>query len=713
MSPRQIRDSGPRVKSNFQREKGFTGRLPVVSGRMAKLFRTGAAYYPDYIPSLVRAWKDQAPAQIPRSERMKDDFARMKRAGLTWVRMGEFSWSVVEKRRGDLEPSLFLEALDLALAHGIDVIFCTPTATPPPWLTDEFPEILPRDRSGRLLPAGTRRHYDPTNAAYRAESRRITEFYARTFGTHAAVKCWQTDNEFGCHGSTYVYTESAARWFQSWLAGKYTDIDALNEAWHTAFWSQRYTSFSQVPLPLNSYADVNPGLELDFRRAMNDAWRIFQAEQAAILREHSPGRPVTHNFMTLFFELDPWKLSLDLDIAGFDHYQMETEAHPVSSAWQFRLMASLKKRSFMVLEQQPVQVNWQKVNRRFPMNQLFLWGMQSMFAGADSMLYFSWQRMYGGAEQYHDGLVGHDIRVGVSEQEEVLRFQEEFLKSLEEAGIQEIQPESDVCIVLDFESVWTHEITSQSELFTSRVVVDFAAGFCLSRGLGFSFVPSIAALDFSAKLVVLPSHAFELTEDERSLLTSYVEQGGIVCTLPRSLMKRRDNRMSELPVTLFHPADLRVLSYGALLAAETEEFAGQFQGRLWAERIEPGPDISVLSRFTKGMYEGSPAVLLQKKGRGRWIHLCTVPDRDLQFYAWLSDQTIPGRIDCPAGVQAYPLRTNRGPALGLINTEGDAVFDFKGTLIQARYPDLAAKAPGGGERHRLAAGAAGMLIAAT
>lgn len=276
----------------------------------SRLFCTGAAYYPDYIPGQSRVWAG-ALETVNRSRRMEIDFERMRRAGLAWIRMAEFSWSTVEPSRGDFRPEIFLEALDLAAQYDLDVIFCTPTACPPPWLTAELPEILPADRTGRVIPAGSRRHYDPTNAAYRAESERITTYFARTFGSHKAVRMWQTDNEFGCHGSTYMFTDSARAFFHNWLRGRYADISELNEAWQTPFWSQGYSAFSQVPLPLLSYADVNPGLELDFRRAMNDAWRQFQARQVEIIREHSPGRSITHNFMTLFFELDPWLLSQD------------------------------------------------------------------------------------------------------------------------------------------------------------------------------------------------------------------------------------------------------------------------------------------------------------------------------------------------------------------------------------------------------------------
>lgn len=678
------------------------------------IFRTGAAYYPDYVPAQSRIMKGM-PVVVGRAERLALDFERMKRCGLSWIRMGEFSWSTVEPSRGSFNPDVFLEALDLAHKHQIDVIFCTPTATPPPWLTAELPEILPVDRGGRVVPPGSRRHYDPTNAAYRSESRRITEYYARTFGGHKAVRMWQTDNEFGCHGSTYVFTDSARAFFHAWLQTRYANIEALNESWQTAFWSQGYRDFSEVPMPLLTYADQNPGLELDFRRAMNEAWKIFQADQIAILREHSPGRSVTHNFMTLFFELDPWLLSGDLDVAGFDHYQMETEPHPRTSAWQFRLMASLKNRPFMVLEQQPVQVNWQKVNRRFDLNWLFVWGMQSLFAGADSMLYFSWQRMYGGAEQYHDGIVPHDIRVQKSEQEELLEFQDKFLAELKSRGIESLRPVVDVCIVLDFESVWSHEITSQSEIFTSRRAVDFAADLCLTSGLGFSFAPSIAQADLSAKILILPSHAFELTDIERTLLRDYVEKGGVLITLPRSLMKRRDNRMSDLPLYVLAPDDLLMRSYGALLADEQEKIktgTDWFKGWLWAENIVAGPRIRSEAHFKGGLYAGAPAVMRQTNGNGSWIHLAVLPELNAKCFRWLLKLAcVAPRVEAESGTQVFPLQASDKMILGVVQPGAPAELNVhdKRERITGVFPgELQSKSPR--RKHRLPGGSVSVLI---
>ncbi len=358
------------------------------------MFTFGCAYYPDYLPAM--SWCRTADGQaklVSWQDSIKFNIERMGRCNITIIRMGEFSWSSVEPTRNQIDFSRFEFTLENARAADISVIFCTPTATPPKWLVDEMPEILPITRNGQRIPFGSRRHYDIHNEKYKEESRRITAAYAGALGKHSAIVGWQTDNEFGCHKSVYVFTDAARNSFHRWLHARYQgNIEALNEDWFCGFWSQRYTHFEQIELPFDSWADQNPHLELDFRRFSNEQHKTFQKEQIEIIKELSPGRFVTHNLMTSFTDLCPWMAAEDLDKIGFDHYQMDTEPHPTTSFWQFALMRSLKNKPFAVLEQQPVQVNWHAVNQRFDYSWLFLWTMQAAALGAESVLYFSWQR---------------------------------------------------------------------------------------------------------------------------------------------------------------------------------------------------------------------------------------------------------------------------------------------------------------------------------
>ncbi|MEY3901922.1 MAG: hypothetical protein RL189_1228 [Pseudomonadota bacterium] len=615
------------------------------------LFKLGAAYYPDYIsnkPTLTRRVSSGKLEWLSTKERLQEDFKRMVHQRIHTIRMGEFSWATVEPSKGTWHPDIFLQALDLAKANSIEVIFCTPTATPPKWLIDAHPDILPITRTGQRIPFGSRRHYDFHHPVYQAESRRISQLFAEAFGKHPAVTSWQTDNEFGCHNSVFLYTEHSRNAFRQWLKAKYqNEIEALNDEWFTCFWSQHYRSFDEIELPLASWADQNPHLELDFRRFSNEALCKFQKDQIDIIRRHSPQRPITHNLMTLFTDLCPWQASRDLDNVGFDHYQMETEPHPVTSAWQFALMRSARQKHFTILEQQPLQVNWQPTNRRFAFDWLFLWGMQSAFQGSDGMLYFSWQRMAGGCEQYHDGVVPHDVRIETSQQEKLITAKNEIFSAITKTFAFKNKlplPARDVLCVYDSESLWSHEITSQSVTYSTRKQIDHITQFCLRHSFGLWFAPDLACetkriSDY--KLIILPGHAFELSAEERDILKKFRENGGRVLSLPRTGYKSRNNKLSPLPAVFYSENDFYLEDYGALLENEREtcEFHAALsghtiEGHLWAEKIKIlNPQWHAEAVFpAKSIYAGSPAVLKLKESQqhGCHVHLatCPIPDKE-------------------------------------------------------------------------------------
>jgi beta-galactosidase len=633
------------------------------------IYKLGAAYYPDYISAgetVTRRAQGGEIVRLSRSERVDEDFRRMVKQGIHTIRMGEFSWATVEPSPGEWRPDIFLRALDRAAESGIGVIFCTPTATPPKWLIDQQPDILPITRTGGTIPFGSRRHYDFHNQAYRAESIRITEAYGRFFGSHPAVVSWQTDNEFGCHNSIFLFTSAAREGFQKWLAERYDDdIEKLNEEWFTCFWSQRYRSFLEIDLPRASWTDQNPHMELDFRRFSNEAVCRFQREQIDVLRHWSPGRPITHNLMTLFTDLCPWQVSRDLDYVGFDHYQMEQEPHPTTSAWQFALMRSARQQHFAILEQQPVQVNWQPTNRRLSLDWLFVWGMQSAFQGANQMLYFSWQRMPGGCEQYHDGVVPHDVRIESSQQEKLIAAKNEIFGRLErELGLSEALPlpSRDVLCIHDTESLWSHEITAQSVVYSTRQQLDHVARFCLRFGFGLWFSPSIGAERHHLmryKLIVLPGYAFELTEEERYLLIEFRRHGGRVLSFPRTGYKQRNNKLSPLPVFFYDQSDFYLEDYGAMLATERDSCVWAdgscdrgFEGHLWAEKIvilNQGWETKAI--FSEGsLYGGAPAIMkLQEHPQyGAHVHVATCPVPTEEFLGCLRET-----LDLNAAAEAH------------------------------------------------------------
>ncbi len=240
--------------------------------------------------------------------------------GLTYVRIAEFAWSKMEPTEGVFDWQWLDDAVEALHAEGLKVIMCTPTATPPAWLIRKHPEILYTDREGRVREFGSRKHYDHASPIYREHSKRITTEIATRYGNHPAVVGWQTDNEWGCHSSTRSYGGASVPAFQAWLEERYGTLDALNDAWGNVFWSQEYSDWDQIEPPRLTVAEPNPSHVLDFYRFASDAVAEFQLDQTRILRELSPGRWITHNYMMHFGEFDHYKNCEALDFASWDSY---------------------------------------------------------------------------------------------------------------------------------------------------------------------------------------------------------------------------------------------------------------------------------------------------------------------------------------------------------------------------------------------------------
>jgi beta-galactosidase GanA len=585
----------------------------------------------------------------------------MVKLGLKLIRMGEFSWSHVEPSPGELRPEVLLKALDEAHLRQIQVIFCTPTATPPKWLCDRYPDILLVDRNGYQVPFGGRRHYDPWSTRYLQESRRICGLYGDLFGSHPAVIGWQIDNEFGHHTSSRSFSDGSLEAFGIWLKDRYgDDINQLNKDHFNAFWSMNYRDFSEIILPRTTLNPPNPHLELDFYRFMTFGYLQFQKAQIEVLRTKSPNRWMTHNYIPMFEDLCLWTMSRDLDIVGYDHYQTSDRPNPIGSACQFALMRSLKSnQKFMILEQQPLQVNWQSLNRRFAPDWLFLWGMQAAFSGASTQLYFSWQRFYGGSEQYHEGIRSHDIRVKTTPTEVMISAQHQFFTM-----VSTLLPGSEPChfpvrvlVVYDFESIWAHSLLPQTHLWRFQKLLESWLQPLFSLGIGVMMVPHLeAAREFlrsqdpfgdsyatKVRSLFIPSYAFEWKEQDRAFIKEFVASGGKILTMPRTAMKTTNNGMSPLPHSPLGDADFCFIEHGPLAEDEHDEVLihiskTRLTSRIWSEKIsiENSSQWNCLAHFTSGIYEGSPAIIRYQTLRGpmpdreshsgTFTHFCFVPE---------------------------------------------------------------------------------------
>jgi len=358
----------------------------------------GTPYYPEHWPE----------------ERWATDARLMQEAGISRVRMGEFAWHRMEPTEGHFEFDWLQRAIEVFARHEIGTILCTPTPTYPAWLHRKYPDIHQVKSDGTVKEYGQRQDACKNHPGYRLHARRIAEEMLAALGDHPNVVAWQTDNEFGCHGTSRCYCAYCESAFQAWLRDRFGgDIDALNAAWGTFFWSQDYNDFGEISLPRDT-ADrtandgQNPSLVLDFYRFSSDVQIAFQREQIALIRKYSPGRLVTHNLMGLFSQIDYFKLAADLDVVSWDNYPFRwngTGLPPLPLAHD--LMRGLQRKPVWVMEQASGAGGWGVYPATPQPGQMRLWAYQAVARGADMISFFRWRSCRYGREQYWHGILYH------------------------------------------------------------------------------------------------------------------------------------------------------------------------------------------------------------------------------------------------------------------------------------------------------------------
>ena len=103
----------------------------------------GVAYYPELWPI----------------EAVGEDIRQMKLVGINCVRMGEFAWAKMEPNQDEIDLSFFVGIIHRLHENGVDTVFCTPTPTPPIWLSHGHPERMHVDSQGRVMSHGARQHF--------------------------------------------------------------------------------------------------------------------------------------------------------------------------------------------------------------------------------------------------------------------------------------------------------------------------------------------------------------------------------------------------------------------------------------------------------------------------------------------------------------------------------------------------------------------------
>ena len=353
---------------------------------MSESYRIIAAYYPELWPA----------------DCIDKDIRLMHEAGVNTVRMGEFAWADMEPVPGKFNLEFFMDVISKLHENGISTVFCTPTATPPIWLSHEHPERLFLGTDGMRMSHGARQHFCTNNPLFRERGRIIVKAIAKKISKLPGLIAWQTDNEMKSHVSECCCDECRRQW-HVWLKQRYGSIKELNRRWGTSLWSQKYSSFSQVPVPLKTPFTHNPSLQTDYRRFSREKIIEFQDEQVSIIRKYSKA-PITHNSNVRHY-LNHCRHYANLDFASFDAYY--DADNYLRMIMDYDIWRNLKPgRKFWVMETSPSHsgciLGYPKLHRESYLNAELV----AAFAlGAGGFGYWLWRQQRSGAEMPHGAII--------------------------------------------------------------------------------------------------------------------------------------------------------------------------------------------------------------------------------------------------------------------------------------------------------------------
>lgn len=567
----------------------------------------------------------------------KDDLNRMLSVGIRTIRIAEFAWSKFEPTEGKFTFEFFDSFMEIVKESGMKVIFGTPTATPPAWLTEKYPEVLNRTKDEVVLRHGNRRHYTYNSPKYQELCSRIIEKIGEHYGKHPSIIGWQIDNELNC-GTKEFYSESDTLAFRRFLQDKYKTLEALNSAWGTVFWNQTYMSWEEIYVPRHTDGDsTNPHEVLDYTRFISDSAIRFCRLQSDILRKHiAPGVFITTNGM--FDNLDNHRMEKEcLDVYTYDSYPnfayCLTENPKNNTTLNDRKWSKnlSEVRSvcphFGIMEQQSGANGWNTMMEAPAPKpgQMTLWTMQSIAHGADYISFFRWRTSTKGTEIYWHGILDYD------------NCDNRKLKEVKEIHdlVQKLEPVTGadyiakVGIVKDYSNLFD----AQLDLWHQRLdgVSDnelFVAAQLSHTPIDYIYLQEDSeAEDLTKYKVLFYPHALILSEQKVELLKEYVAQGGCLILGCRTGLKDETGQcpMLKMPGLAADMAGVTVSDF-TFAGPDDDEVYVDFMGtRLEAPvfhdilNISSG-DTKLLGTYLGNYYDGMPALTEHPYGKGRVIY---------------------------------------------------------------------------------------------
>ena len=595
----------------------------------------GASYYPEH-------WSEEHWAQ---------DIRLMQEAGMTAARMGEFAWSSLEPSAGKFRFDWLERVIDQLASAGIASVLGTPTAGPPTWLVSQYPDLLAVDEYGRRAQIGNRCHYCVNSPEFHAATQRLVGALAERFGPHPSVIGWQIDNEF----NRVCYCDRCRKLFQNFLQTRYNSLETLNERWSTSYWSQTYSAWEQIPIPIGAH---NPGLMLEFKHFITESYRRFQCLQIDNLRPCLPeGVWITHNFMRWFEGYDHYIMSEDLDIASWDWYVGMGHHDYLSSGVLHDLVRGFKNQNFWLIETQPGSINWKPINTTLNRGETRAMAWHAVAHGADAILYWQWRSALGGQEQLHGTLVDQSGQPRPF-YEEAQQLGRDF------AAVSSLLSGSEVKAIVgmlnDYDSLWSirwqphHRDFDYVDHFTHyyRPLASLNVPVDVLSATGLTKVEKLAGYP----LVIAPALLIQ-NQAMIDTLKEYVSQGGHLVLTARCGMKDEYNALlpQRQPGGLAEIAGVEVEEFYAL-QDPVPVLGNSFKGHsnLWAERLaQTGQkNVRVIARYGKsnGWLDDQIAISVNTFGKGLVYYVGAYLDEPAQqilFKRLLETANVASMVSAP------------------------------------------------------------------
>lgn len=579
----------------------------------------GSYYYPEQWPE----------------EDWERDIKKMSELGFEFTHFGEFAWSAMEPEEGKYDFKWLDRAIALAEKYHLKVVLCTPTPTPPAWLTQKHPDVLMANAEGRTIQHGARQQASWSSGTYQEYVNKIVTVLAQRYGNSKTVWGWQIDNEPSHYSSSFDYSENAQKNFRIWLKNKYSSIEALNKSWGNAFWSQTYNNFEQIRIPNQKelVQQANPHAILDFKRFNADEVARFIIVQKNILRKYvKPSQWITTNLMPHHSAVDPLRLK-ELDFQTYTKYL--AEGYDLGHGQQGFRMGSASSIGFStdffrpvngvsgVMELQPGQVNWGLFNPQTMPGAVRMWMYHVMAGGNKFVCNYRFRQPLTGAEQYHYGIMKTDgITVSRSGDEYVKVINE--LKELRSAyrpdpQLPNILLKRKTALLYSPDSRWEMEYQPQTNQWDYMAHINRYYKALKSFGAPVDVIDETK--DFS-EYPFLIAPAYQLLDEKlASRWKAYAENGGHLVLTCRTGQKDREAHLWE---ALFQKPILDLIGAEEIyfdllpnnLHGRIKMDTDSFEWNNWGDIIEPKSSTSVWAQYDDQFYKGKAAVLHRKLGKG-------------------------------------------------------------------------------------------------